>query len=414
MATRLFRQEAIEARRDRLTGTVIAATPPRARTYAWLLAAAAAALAALLAFGTWSTRIAVRGIVAPAGAVARLHAPAAALVLEVRAREGARVRRGDPLIVLSLAQGRGEAGGDGVSGRLAELERQDSELGRQIDLAGSLGAADTATLEQQKAGLAASMASLDRQRSFAAEQIRLAESNSRRSARLAEEGAGTQRQVEESRAQLLALRLDRERLGERLAGQREALRALDSQILSRRIGAEQSRSEIAARRAALAEQREALTREGRLTLTAPVAGIVADLGIEAGEHAAPERALLAIVPGSARSEVQLYAPSRAAGLLRPGQKVRLYFDALPYQKYGAGEGRVTWVSDAPADPAELHGGSSSPEPVYRIRVAITRLPELGPGGRSLRPGMTLSANVVAERRRLWELFLDPVLKAIRR
>lgn len=414
MATRLFRNEAIEARRDRLTGTVIAATPPRARVYAWLLTGVAAALVALLAFGTWSTRIAVRGVVAPAGAVARLHAPGAAEVLEVRTREGARVRRGEPLLILSLTQGRGDAGGDGVSGRLAELERQDSELGRQIDLAGSLGAADTATLEQQKAGLAASIESLDRQRGFAAEQIRLAESNSRRAARLAEEGAGTQRQVEESRAQLLALRLDRERLGERLAGQREAFRTLDSQILARRIAADQSRSEIAARRAALAEQREALTREGRLTLTAPVAGVVADLGVQAGEHAAPDRALLAILPSSARSEVQLYAPSRAAGLLRPGQKVRLYFDALPYQKYGAGEGRVTWISDAPAEPVQPQSGPGPSEPVYRIRVAIIRLPDLGPGGKSLRAGMTLSANIVAERRRLWEVFLDPVLKAIRR
>ncbi|HEX8240318.1 MAG TPA: HlyD family efflux transporter periplasmic adaptor subunit [Allosphingosinicella sp.] len=411
MATRLFRQEAIDARRDRLTGTVIAATPPRARVYAWLLFALAAALAALLIFGTWSTRIAVRGIVSPAGAVVRLHAPAAAEVLEVRAREGAPVRRGEPLLILSLTQGHGESGGDGISGRLAQLERQDSELARQIGLAGSLGAADTATLDQQKAGLAASVASLERQRGLASEQIRLAESNSRRAARLAEEGAGTQRQVEESRAQLLALRLDRERLGERIGEQREALRAIDSQILSRRIGAEQSRSEIEARRAALAEQRDALTRQGRLTLTSPVQGVVADIGVRAGGHAGPERSLLAIVPAGAEDEVQLYASSRAAGLLRAGQKVRLYFDALPYQKYGAGEGRVTWVSEAPADPSELQGAA---EPLFRIRVAITRLPAVGPRGRSIRPGMTLSANVVAERRRLWELFLDPVLKAIRR
>lgn len=414
MATRLFRQEAIEARRDRLTGTVIAATPPRARVYAWLLALVAAALAALLAFGTWSTRIAVRGTVAPAGAVARLHAPGPAEVLEVRAREGMAVRRGQPLLILSLTQGRGETGGEGIDGRLAEIERQDAELARQIDLAGSLGDADAATLDRQKIGLTASIESLDRQLRFAAEQIRLAEANRRRAARLAEEGAGTQRQVEESRAEVLALRLDRERLGERLAGQRDALRAIDGRILSRRIGADQSRSEIAARRAALAEQRDALTRQGRLVLTAPVAGRVADLGVRPGEHAGPERTLLAIVPTSAaESEVQLHAPSRAAGLLRPGQTVRLYFDSLPYQKYGAGEGRITWIAEAPADPAEL-GAPEGAEPVFRVRVAVTRLPATLPAGKSLRPGMTLSANVVAERRRLWEVFLDPVLKAIRR
>ena len=413
MATRLFRQEAIEARRDRLTGTVIAATPPRARVYGWLLILVAAALVALLVLGTWSTRLAVRGIVAPAGAVARLHAPGPAEVMEVRAREGMAVRRGQPLLILSLTQGRGESGGEGIDGRLAELERQDLELARQIDLTSSLGAADTATLDRQKAGLAAAIASLERQRAFAAEQIRLAEANSRRAARLADEGAGTQRQVEQARAEVLALRLERERLAERLAAQSDALREIDGRILSRRIGAEQSASEIAARRAALAEQRDALTRQGRLTLAAPIAGIVADLGVRAGEHAGPDRALLAIVPASAESEVQLYAPSRAAGLLRPGQKVRLYFDALPYQKYGAGEGRVTWVAEAPADPSEI-GSPAGSEPLFRVRVAVIRLPATLPAGKSLRPGMTLAANVVAERRRLWEVFLDPVLRAIRR
>jgi membrane fusion protein len=414
MATRLFREEAIEARRDRLTGTVIAATPPRARLYAWLLAGVAGALVALLVFGSWSTRVSVRGLVAPAGAVARLHAPAASQVIEVKAKEGVRVRRGDPLVVLSLTHGRGEGGGEGISGRLVELTRQDAELARQIDLAGSLGSADTRTLEQQKAGLAGTIASLQRQSAFASQQIGLAESNSRRAARLAEEGAGTQRQVEESRAQLISLRLERERLGERLAEQREALRALDSQILSRRIGAEQSRSEIALRRAALAEERDALMRQGRLTLTAPVDGVVADVGALVGEHASPDRPLLAIVPASAEAEIQLYAPSDAAGRLRAGQRVRVYFDALPYQKYGAGEGRITWISDAPADPSGLPGAPGAAEPMFRVRVAITRLPRLEGGGKSIRPGMTLSGNVVADRRPLWEVFLDPVLKAMRR
>ena len=47
MATRLFRQEVIEAKRERLTGAVVAAVPPGSRLYTILLGAVVAALVLL-------------------------------------------------------------------------------------------------------------------------------------------------------------------------------------------------------------------------------------------------------------------------------------------------------------------------------------------------------------------------------
>jgi membrane fusion protein len=413
MATKLFRQEVIEAGRDRLTGTVVAATPPGSRLYTLVLAAVGAALVALLVLGQYATRVSVKGVVANGGGIARVHPPAAAEVQEVQVAEGQRVARGAPLVVISLTQGR-DQGGEGVAGRLAEIERQDQELARQQGLASSLGSSDTNALEQQKAALADSVASMDRQRGFIAGQIRLAQSDTARAMRLAKEGAGTQRQVESSRAGLLSLQLDLEKLNERLATQRESLRGLDAQISSRRLSAQQSQSEVAGQRAALAEQRAQLLRQDRLTLTAPVAGVIGDVGARPGQHAEPDSALVSVVPDTHVIEVQLYAPSRAIGFVKPGQEVRLMFDAFPYQKYGAGKGRVTWVSDVPTDPASLDQNLGITEPVFRVRVAIDAGGLKGPAAEHpLRPGMTLSANLLLERRRLWEVFLDPVLRALK-
>lgn len=412
MATRLFRQEAIEAGRDRLTGTVVAAVPPGSRLYTSLLAAVAAILVVLLCLGQYATRVTVKGVVANGGGISRIHPPAPAEVQEVLVGEGARVDRGTPLVTVSLTQGR-DPGGEGIASRLAELDRQDSELSRQLGLASSLGSADTMALIQQKSGLSESIASLDKQRGFISGQIALAEADTRRTVRLAREGAGTQRQVEESRATLLSLRLELEKLAERLSGQRESLRSLDAQIASRRIGADQSQSQLAAQRAALAEQRAQLLRQGRLTLTAPVPGIVGDVAARVGQHIEPDSSLVTVVPGTSAVEVQLYAPSRAIGFVKPGQEVRLLFDAFPYQKYGAGKGRVTWVSDVPTDPSTLDPGLGIAEPVFRVRVAIEGGLRDEAARNPLRPGMTLSANLLLEKRRLWEVFLDPVLRALR-
>ena len=235
MTTKLFRQEVIEAKRERLTGTVVAAVPPGSRLYTGILAGVVVAMIALLIFGEYASKAQVRGSVTHAGGIARVYSPASSEVRQLHVSEGQRVARGTPLVTISMTQGR-NGGSEGVASQLAELQRQDGELARQQGLASSLGSSETTALEQQKSSLAATISSLDRQRALNVGQIALAEADTRRTLRLAAEGAGTQRQVEESRAALLARRLDLESVNERLISQREALRAIDSQVAARRIG----------------------------------------------------------------------------------------------------------------------------------------------------------------------------------
>jgi membrane fusion protein len=410
MNSPLFRQEVIEAGRDRLAGTVVAATPPRSRIYATLLMLVFAALVLLLVFGQYATREPVRGVVSYDAGLARVYPNAPAEIRQVHVRAGAVVSAGDPLVTISLAQGRG-----GIGNQLTELQRQDAELARQLELASQLGSAETQALDRQRSSLAAAVASLERQRSFAAGQIGLAEAAVRRAGRLAAEGAGSQRQVEENRAAVLARRAEVEAINERIISQQEALRAIDAQILQRRIAATQSGSQLSAQRAALAEQRAALARTDQLTLTAPVAGEVGDVGVEIGQRARPETSLVTIVPRGSRVEVWLYAPSRALGFVQPGQEVRLQFDAFPYQKYGAGRGTVTAVSRVPIEAAAIDPALEISEPVFRIRVRIEQVAPGIPGGESrLRPGMTLSAHLVLQRRSLWEVVFNPFASALRR
>lgn len=409
MNTSLFREEVIEAGRDRLAGTVVAATPPNSRLYATLVILVAVALIAILAFGRHASRVQVKGIVAYDAGIARVYPNAPAEIREIHVRPGMRVAAGDPLVTISLAQGRG-----GIEGQISELARQDEELGRQQELVSALGASESEALRQQRTGLVAGIASLERQHALAAGQIGLAEAATRRAARLAGEGAGSQRQVEDSRAALLARRAEMEAIGERIITQRETLRAIDGQVTQRLLEASRGQSEAAARRAVLAEQRAALVRTDRLVLTAPVDGEVGDIAAEIGQRARPDASLVTIVPTGSRLETWLYAPSRAMGFLRPGQEVRLLFDAFPYQRYGAGHGVVTAISRVPIEPAALDPALGIQEPVFRIRAAIRQTPPRVPGAaQRLSPGMTLSANLMLERRGLWEILFNPVAAAVR-
>lgn len=404
MSELLFRPEVIEAGRQRLTGSVVAAVPPSSRLYTFLLVLVLALGGLFLAFGQYARSVSARGVIAYDTGLARVFPATAAEIRQIHVRPGQRVEAGAPLVTLSLAQGR-----DGLAPQIAQTQQQDAELARQSELAGALGSTEASGLEQQKAGLEALIGSLERQRALAARQVELAEAGVRRATRLAREGAGAQRQVEESRAALLARQAEHESLRERIITQRESLRAIDIQIRQKRLQTSQSQSLLNAQRAALAEQREELARANEITLTAPVAGEVSDVAMEIGQRAVPERSLVTIIPETSRLEVWLYAPSGALGHAEPGQEVRLEFDAFPYQRHGLGRGTVLEVSRVPVEPNAIGADLGLTEPAFRVRVRIDELPNrAGRAAEALRPGMTVSARLVQERRSLGELLFGPI------
>ncbi|MFV3075245.1 HlyD family efflux transporter periplasmic adaptor subunit [Niveispirillum fermenti] len=148
-------------------------------------------------------------------------------------------------------------------------------------------------------------------------------------------------------------------------------------------------------------------------LVAPVAGRVAALQAETGQAAAPEVPLVAIVPEDAGMEVQLLLPSRASGLVEVGQAVRLRIDAFPFQRFGSVNGTVAQVGRATYRPGDLLTPIVFAEAVYRVTVMPERLSVSAYGEeRRLQAGMTLSADIVVDRRRFIDVLLDP-LRAIR-
>ena len=112
----------------------------------------------------------------------------------------------------------------------------------------------------------------------------------------------------------------------------------------------------------------------------------------------------------------MFSPSRGVGFVRPGQRVLLRYQAFPYQKFGHYEARVANVSRTAVSPSELPvqlSGLSSlygaNEPVYRIEATLSGQ-SINAYGKAvpLQPGMQLEADVVIEKRRLFEWMLDPL------
>lgn len=397
MAQELFRNEVIEAGRTRLSGRVIAATPPSSWLYTWLAIAAFVIAVLVAALGSYSRTTSVRGIVAYDQGVARIYPRSTAEVARIFVKTGQQVSAGDPIMELTLAQGP-----QGLAPQAKDLSRQDAELARQSELAGIETISQLAALTQRAAGIDTAIASLQRQLVLAREQIRLAESAARRAQSLAKEQAATQRQVEDARSAVLARRTEAEAITEQIGAQRTARQAAAAERALLTAGGEKSVSMIEGQRAALASELKSLERSDRIVLVAPVAGTVGDITGEIGQQVRPDASVAAIVPQGSQLEIWLYAPTGAIGHARIGQLVRLQFDAFPYRTYGTGSGKVASVSGVPIEPAALDPGLKISEPVFKIRTSIENIAPRMPGGRQmLRPGMTVQGRVVLERRSLW-------------
>jgi membrane fusion protein len=134
-----------------------------------------------------------------------------------------------------------------------------------------------------------------------------------------------------------------------------------------------------------------------------VAGIVAHQMIEPGQAVQGGQALLSILPQGSHLQAMLLVPSRAIGFIAPGDRVQLRYQAFPYQKFGHHVGRVLQVSRSAIEPKD--GG----EPRYLVLVeleqqAITAYGKLEP----LRPGMLVDADILGEKRKLYEWVLEPL------
>lgn len=411
-ATPLFRAQVLEERQAQWLGAVLLKPRPMHMWFGACAALTAALVLLALALGSYTKKARVTGWLVPEQGLVRVFAPRAGVATRLLAQEGEAVAQGQALLVLSSEE-RSAALGD-TQARIAQalqvqrdsiaLERERSAklFGQQrITLAGRLEAARSEqrffeqeiALQRSRAALALKterrMAGLQAKGFLPAQQAQAAAE-----ARL--EQAGKLRALERSLAALAreraALEGELRDLPLKMAGQ-DALLERGAAGMTRELAEAEARRE--------------------LLVPAPYAGTVTAIHATAGAAVSPGTPLLSIVPHGARLEAHLYAPSRAIGFIRPRQRVLLRFQAYPYQKFGHYQGVIKSISRtgiAPSElPAQLAGAGAPGQGLYRITVALVRQDVTAYGKPApLQPGMQLDADVMLERRRLFEWLLDPV------
>jgi membrane fusion protein len=411
--TSLFRAEVIVARQAPWLGTVMMAPTPSHHLMAGFALLTIAGIASLLFFGTYAREEHLSGVLIPQKGIMRVFPPQSGVISEIKVQEGDVITRGAPLVTLS-----GETQSSAVGATQAaalrslkhQLENLESETGKKSDL-----------LRQQKRSVGARIdalkleeAQLDQEILLQQKRIGLADKSVERQTQLLQKGFVSEQSLQ------LSLETTVEQSGKlrglmrnRMATIRDRLE-LEGQLNDLPM---KSFSEIAAlnrNKSQLAQEIAQVEVRREIVVPAPQDGTVTAIQAERGGPANVATALLSIVPADAALEAHLFAPSRAIGFLRAGQRVFLRYQAFPYQKFGHHVGTIASISRTTLNASELPtravGGTAVVEPLYRLTVRIPRKTmTVNSEEVALQPGMQLDADVVLERRRLIEWMLEPVL-----
>jgi membrane fusion protein len=404
----LFRQEAVEERQRKLLGDVIINQPFHSYFISMLASAIVAFTIIWLSISEYARTTDVPGHTVSNLPSAKIVAQHAGQIEALYVREGDLVRAGQRL-ALVRTELTDEAGQSAATQNLNSLNEQRRILDSQIALLRQKSGLELDRVTSSIVSARNQRVELDRQIEIQAALVRSLQDMFDRVHTILREGFVSQFEVERRRQSLLSAQQQLSHLRQ----QRGVLQAEEQKlILERERVAPDTQSQIASTASnleALEQQRVQATAQRAYMIKAPISGYVSALQTAAGRSVDPSIPLMVIIPENSTFRVESYAPSAAIGFLKPGQEVRLQYDAYPYQQYGTYRGTVTMISGVPISPGDLDASIKVSEASYRVEIKPDAQTVIAFGKRhSLRAGMTLTSTIVIDRRSLMAWLLQPV------
>jgi membrane fusion protein len=452
----LFRPEVQTAQSAQWLGTVRITRPISFSAITLAALGIAGLLAAFAAWGEVNRKSKVSGLLVAQGGALNITAPVSGVVAELNMAEGSTVQASAVLAIINTERqsnllnvaGLGQpAVGQPSEQAAAQIALRQQSLGTERALRQLQTTQREQVLTDRIATLALQARQSEEELTLQRSRVALAQKTVERYTQLAQDGFMSDMQSQAKQEELIDTTarlqsLERSRLAlqqdsQALAGERAALK---SQLASDTAQIERSQSTLAQ------ESSENATRKSAV-ITAPLSAVakafvgagkaggiagpplpqsyrVTAISVQPGQAVQAGQTIATLVPVSANQaitvEAHLFAPSRTAGFLKPGQTVYLRYAAYPYQKFGLHTGRITSVSDTPFAanelPTNLAGQlmaqNGSNEALFRINVQLDAQSITSYGDPiALKPGLTLEADVLQERRKVWEWALEPLLAA---
>jgi membrane fusion protein len=410
MTRSLFRPQALEFQKQhREFGQVGRLQAPSLKVFAWLLVVAVSSIIIFICIAGYTRKETVAGYLAPTTGTAEIFVPQQGTVTEVHVAEDKVVDEGDVLLTIDTSQITAD-GLDVNAAVLKSLSVQKMVLSSQIDAEDRSTSSEKSRLTAAIRNGEAELLQLTSQIGFQEEQITIAKKLVDTAHKMQASGYFSAPEVYRREEGLLDAK-------QTLSSLRQRYSARETELSQTRSSLQQLPTESARKlqplRSELAQVDQRIAEVGgrrSFAIRAPIAGRIANLQATVGQIADPKRLQLDILPLESPLQAVLFVPTRAIGFVRPGQKVRLLYEAFPFQRFGTYSGRVVSVSKTILSDAGLSAPIELKEPSYKVIAALDR-PDVDANGQKvpLQAGMLLRADILLEKRELVRWLLDPIL-----
>jgi membrane fusion protein len=409
--TPLFRAAAQDAQRTQTLGEIVLIRP-----VSFVLLTAAAVCMALVVilffvFGSYTRRTTVEGVLTPDSGLVKLYAKQPGIVLSKHVVEGQSVTRGQVLYTISTDL-QSTVAGDTQAALIDQAQQRKASLQQEMAKTRQLQGDERDTLQAKIASLRTQLAGIDDQ--LAAQRTRTslaADASARYASLLAKDYISTD-QAQQREADLLDQRSKLNSLQRDRASTAQLLKEASNDLAGLSLKQQNQLSQID--RSVIDVDQSLIESEAKreLVIAAPETGTATAVIAEPGQTADTTHPLASIVPTDAHWQAYLFVPSAAVGFIHVGDPVLIRYQAYPYQKFGQYEASVVSIARTALSPAELatSGGPTGNEGTYyRITVALKSQHVTAYGKpQPLQAGMALQADVLQERRRLYEWVLEPL------
>lgn len=407
----LFRQQAIEHRKQGLHGNVLLL--PRL-SHTLILSALVLWVFAVLVWlfvSHYARKETVVGWLEPPEGIIRVYAEATGIVQKVLVSEGEQVAQDQPLLIVN--DDRILANGENLdAGLLREYNSQRKMLDEQLARTQSTYEMRSKDISKRITSAQQDLQLIDEQLHILRERYTLVSAQVERYRALKREGHVSSVEFDNAIAQELTIKSDQQALLRNQISQKNTIDQL--QIEQKLLPDENANAvdQLRTRLSDLAQQITQLSGRSARIIKAPRAGIVNNVQAREGQQANANNniPLLTLFPSNTQLTVHLLIPVRSVGFIESGQSLAIRYDAFPYQKFGIYQGSVSQVSKTLLLPNELlNAPLQVNEPVYRV-TAVLNKPNVQAYGKdfSLKPGMTLSADIGLGDRSLIQWLLEPI------
>ena len=410
MPRQLFRQEAIDAQREKFLGEATIARPLPMWAMTLLAVGAAALMIAVAIWGQYTRRERVEGFLQLDVGAAKISITDAGRVTELLVKEGQDVKAGEPMLRLSLDRSTAStlSASSMASG---ELSQRRGSLEKEQQQIRELAVQQLQQARKRIDDIKREITQIEQEIKLQGQRVASAKEQAKRFQQLAKEKfvsdiVARQKQDEatdqEIRVQTLRRQkstLERDLSTAQLEEPAIALRARSQE--------EQMTRQISVVQQSLAQ--EETKRE--TVIQAPITGVVTNIAIASGQSVTADSPFATILPAGSKLQAEMLVPTRAIGFVTKGKEVVMRYEAFPFERFGQYRGVIAEVSQTVWSPGDKIGPLAVREAAYRIIVKLDKQSVAVMGQEiPLRSGMLVNADILLDKRSLLEWIFEPLLQ----